>query len=1043
MKTTRHLRNLGILLILCTAVTSLFAQRKGGLEPGWYTLGINAGLSYQQSDVPVWLRGGGLGITLAKNYIHKPNGGLDFDLRGRLMYSTSYGLSPDRNYNLTGNPAVNGTQFWDYTTYPAELNEPNGFIFNNHRTQMGELGLEAVFTFGRLRERTGIVFSVFGGLGIDWFRTTTDQGNNGRDYKTAYAALDTTAIRAERLRTLRNSILSNDFESLAEGFENSELGRVRIMPNWGIELGYDITKRFGIGLGHKVTYSGINTLDGFSIAGSRNDIHHYTYAQLYWRFNVKDAEQEPPEIIIHDPAFSPYSTRDPYKLLKATVHHVRNKSQVYVVHDGRSVDFTFRKGDIEVDLKLNTGINTIVIHAENKAGKTHKEQIIVLEEPESDEPVFIRFIRPESDGLTVPESRYDVTAEILHLENQREIRWMVNGRIIQKFGYDFSTKIFTSRINLVEGLNTLELEASNRKGRDRQTITIYYEKPILPPTIKIVQPAESPHRTTAATQSFIAELTDIDTRRGDQINIMYNGFATNRFEYDNARGRLTATFPLEPGQNFMTLTVINKSGNARADVVFIREQVVVPPAPVIVITSTNTGSYNAGSQNCIVSFRATVNGVNAKSDITLRAGNRNITDFTFNIMTKQVSADIPVTSGKTTITITATGPGGTVTERTEVTCQLPVIVPRPTVSITIPVRNAILTQPRQNMTATVREVTSRDQIEVRLNGRSLTSFNYNATNGEVTSNLNLQSGQNEVEVKVQTPGGSASDKITFTYKIPQPPVITVSAPVDRATLNVLSTDFIAEVTHITSKNQVRMTVNGNNFTGFNLDKGKVTAQLSLALGENTIAIRAENQDGTDSKEMKVNVNIPKPIITGINPEEEQVIVRQRAYNFVAQIDHVASRNQIVLTVNGRRVSNPAFNTTTKQLIRNVNLNEGVNTIVVEAVNPAGSARKVFEITYDTRVPTPPVVTILSASQPVSDPFNPDSGKSTVIATVQHVGRASDITFMLNGKSVSGFNFDPATGRLEHRIDLARGNNVIEIRATNADGTGSDSVEVKY
>ena len=38
-------------------------------EAGWWTLGINGGWAYQQSDVPATIQGYGFGMTLAKKFI--------------------------------------------------------------------------------------------------------------------------------------------------------------------------------------------------------------------------------------------------------------------------------------------------------------------------------------------------------------------------------------------------------------------------------------------------------------------------------------------------------------------------------------------------------------------------------------------------------------------------------------------------------------------------------------------------------------------------------------------------------------------------------------------------------------------------------------------------------------------------------------------------------------------------------------------------------------------------------------------------------------
>ena len=53
-------------------------------KPGYWTLGLNGGFAYQQSDVPTRFDGFGLGLTLGKNLYYAPNAPFSFSARGRL-----------------------------------------------------------------------------------------------------------------------------------------------------------------------------------------------------------------------------------------------------------------------------------------------------------------------------------------------------------------------------------------------------------------------------------------------------------------------------------------------------------------------------------------------------------------------------------------------------------------------------------------------------------------------------------------------------------------------------------------------------------------------------------------------------------------------------------------------------------------------------------------------------------------------------------------------------------------------------------------------
>ncbi len=164
-----------------TTTTQHFNEPKGYL-----TLGLDLGLSYQSSDVKSAFGGWGIGVTLEKNLLHNAGGAADFGVRGRLMYAKSLGFNTSPSSGVSGNPAVNGT-------YNPSVNyKSEGSYYANYRTDQAELGIEGVITLNRLRERTGVYATLFGGLGLDYYNVKIDQldGNNKKGCITnSYAAI--------------------------------------------------------------------------------------------------------------------------------------------------------------------------------------------------------------------------------------------------------------------------------------------------------------------------------------------------------------------------------------------------------------------------------------------------------------------------------------------------------------------------------------------------------------------------------------------------------------------------------------------------------------------------------------------------------------------------------------------------------------------------------------------------------------------------------------------------------------------------------------
>ncbi len=1047
MKTLTQTRRIFIFAMMSLLSLPLFAQRVNTLRPGWYTLGINAGLSYQQSDVAARLRGAGLGITLAKNLNSRHGQLLEVDLRGRLMYSTSYGLDADRNYLVDENSAVNGTQLWDYREYPSELEEPNGFIFNNHRTQMGELGLEAVFTLGRLRQRTGINLSVFGGIGIDWYRVKTDQGNeaNNTNYAAEYSALDTMATFAQRRSLLRNDILNGTYESLGEGFEDDSNGKVTLMPNWGVELGYDITPRWGIGLGHKVTYTGVDIFDGVKLPSTKNDIHHYTYLQLYYRFNVDEKEELPPTVRFTDPEYSPYMTKEPYKAVEVEITNVKDQSQINLTHNGRPLSFTYRKGSLKATIILDEGTNVVKAVATNGGGSGEDEVRIIVEEPETDDPPVIRFIRPEVSGQIVSNAKYDVLAEILYMETDKNIVYTLNGRENKSWKFDTRTGMFNSSITLAEGENIIILDARNRRGSDRQTMKIIYEAPVYPPSIQFITPSVSPYRTTVPGQALELGLKEI--KRTDNIQLTYNGYAFTRFEYNERSGRLTSQLSLQRGQNFLTIVVSNKAGQAREDMIIILDEVPPPPVfpPRVTIQSVSNPVYNNSSRNCTVNVTARVEYVKFASELDIRIGGTRITNFDFNPNTASLSFQANIKEGSSNLIIIARNPSGESRDERLLTCNAPA-VPRPVVSIQSPANLSVSTVANVTLRANVKNVNQKSEITLSLNGRNTTSFTYNAASGAVESNLVLSTGRNTITISASNSGGSANASVEVEFKAPALPILSITSPANGAIVTDPAIKITGNVTNISSGSQIKIYLNNQLQNTPILRAGQYSLNLTLKNGENTLRAVADNGNGNSEQTIKVRyeINYEKPEITFVNPPQNTSVELARL-DLKARVTNIDRPDQIKLILNGRNQAGVTFDKETGLLSRALTLKIGRNTIEIEALNPAGSAKESIEVIFDPTISALPVpeVKIESASRPVSDPFNPNKPPSSnVLATLKGVNNVSQITFSVNGTMERGFSFDPVSGKLEHVIGLNKGDNVIIITATNAKGTSSDTTNVK-
>ncbi|MEM8909767.1 MAG: hypothetical protein AAGD05_18105, partial [Bacteroidota bacterium] len=490
---------------------------------GYWTFGLNGGLSYQQSDINARLNGYGVGLTLAKNLYYQPGAPFAFDLRGRALYSQSYGLDAERSYGILRNDAINGINngFVDYTKNGGGP----GFVFQNHKTHMGELGLEAVLTFNELREKTNVILSVFGGVGIDWYKTNLDQLDGTTLYTDAYTSIDTMRSFSSIRQNLKNNILDGNYETNAA--EHGDFGRIGIMPSLGLELGYQLTPKFSIGLGHKVTFSGTDLLDGQkwnndNLATNNNDIHHYTNLHLRWIVQPEEDRLSPPVIKIIEPFTNPHTTRDPNGFVRAKISNINSAMDVDFLVNGQARRFDYDRGYLNSSFLLEPGRNEVLITATNTAGQDQKKVLILYQEAVIDDPIindpttpieppFVDITRPFNNSETVSDDRYRLEAEVRYVNRKRDINLRVNGRSIRDFRYSTSRGTLTADIRLKTGENRIDIEVRNQDGVAEDQAVIYLEEPYYEaPTVRITKPYDNPHYTEKSKEVLEAKIRNVN-----------------------------------------------------------------------------------------------------------------------------------------------------------------------------------------------------------------------------------------------------------------------------------------------------------------------------------------------------------------------------------------------------------------------------------------------------------------------------------------------------------------------------------------------------
>jgi hypothetical protein len=977
-------------------------------EPqGYLTLGLDVGLSYLTSDVKAAFGGWGAGLTLEKNLLHVQNSPIDFGVRGRLMYAKSLGFNTTPSTGIANNPAVNGS-------YSSVLNyTPEGSYYANHRTDQGELGLEAVLTLNRLREKTGLYATLFGGFGLDIYNVNIDQ-LNGSNQKYAYSTLKTPSVTDVR------SFLDGSFETKADGFRDSL--QSNFMPNLGIELGFHFSPRFMVVLGHKVTFTKTDLFDGQRWADNttltaQNDIHHYTNLQFKWIIGNRKRQildGDPPKITILRPTYNAYAynTYDNIESIKAEILGITFQEDATLTVNGLQANFKFKNNELTADVLLKQGENEIIVKAENPHGSNFKKLII-----------------NRLDKTKVPEPPVRPTDYNNNSNNNPN---------------NNPNNIPNNNPNNIPNNNTVQS-----------------------PRVKFITPA-SYSETDRETQAIRVQIDNVSNFQDATLTVNGRSITGFRFSY----GELSYDVPLSEGQNSIVVAARNSAGSS-SDAITVKyiRAVQRVDVPYVRISTTGTPSENTYG-GCQTTIEARVENVAGRRDITMTVNGRSVTDFNYDISSKILRGTISLASGSNQIAIRAKNVSGEGSDRADVTCTQRQRNP-PSVRISQPTNNYIATQKTIDVRATAQNVASKNDIEVYVNGFQTSEFAYYPFDKSVTTRINLNEGENSIRIRVANADGSNEDIVRVTYRSPvvaAPPRVTIQQPSSGLSSKTESVNFQATATNIANSNQIQVTLNGRS-QAFNFDPSTriITAKLPLDAGTNTIKVNVTNENGSDAAtttvaySKSVVVDVPRPPRVTIMRPTDGSKVTDPSVTLEAQVDNAtAARKEVKIILNGVEIE--AAMNVMRQIRQRLSLVQGVNTITVRAVTKDGTDEKTVRVTYGTTTTPPsgngsnlpskggstptnteklPTIVNFNVTQPVTDPFDPKPLVSVVTATLTKTTK-SYIQFKVNNEDIKTFQYDDLTGEFRYSFPVKSGTSyTFYLRVYNLDGETEKTQVVKF
>jgi hypothetical protein len=1060
-----------------------------------WRLGLNLGGAWQTADYrSCWGMAGG--ITLEKGFHENATNIFSLAIRGRYLAANTYGMDFNRNYDVKGNDAYNG-KYDSKVNFVDSVSFGKQYVYDNYKMKLGEGSLELQITFNRLRERTHVLFNLWGGIGFTSYQTKSDLlDGSGNIYD--FSLVDSTGNKTKALNTY-NGLIDKKYESYAYGSKNGNL--FTFSPSLGIGLGYQFSPGFSMLWEYKVTFpQGTNAdlLDG-KLAANRdffgsNDYYHYTGLNLLFTLRGKKKTKTPKDESVYTNTVVPTQTVvaptnsviapptntvvtntqptvtapkpiisfitppvnghvvtvAPYKI-SAQILNVASANQIQFKFNGvayTNFSFNTQTHILEYNSTLNIGSNAIQIIATNAGGQDNKSTTVVYDQPKPTViPPIVTYINPVQAGYVSSTQNYTVQAQVLNVTAQNQIAVYYNG-ISTPFIYNATTKQIAFTANLNPGSNALSITASNAGGVDTKTTTVVYNKPsavVNAPIVTFINPAQP--GSVSSEQNYTVKAQVLNVTAQKQITVYQNGIAV-AFNYNLANKQLEFEANLIVGTNTINITASNSSGeDTKTTTVIYNPPVVFVEPPVV--TFLNPSQTGTVVSTLTYTVKAKVLNVTAQNQIAVYFNSSPI-PFQYNSATKLVAFVANLNPSSNAISITANNTGGSDTKTTSIVYrELKAAGIPPVVSLINPATTINASDDANyNFKLGVINVSGKSDIEVLFNGVAQTNFNYNTTVKEMFFNTNLIPGNNTLSVKGTSQYGSDIKIITVNYtphvELKTPPMVNITNPLTATTTSNSNYIFKATVANMPTNVGIVVKYNGVVVTNYSYDGFNVTFDTTLVQGNNTFEVTATNMDGADSKSASVNYKIKAapvfPVVNLINPASPTNSSNAANYNFKLSVLNVNSNADIEVTFNGLVQNNFTYDVNTKELVFLATLMVGNNTLIVKGTNQFGNDSKQIAVVYNPKIKlkTPPLITI---SMPVNGNGSSQIPNYNFMATVTNIESATGITAKYNGVVKTNFTYDGLN--FGYTDILNTGANSLEITATNPDGNDVKTAIVSY
>lgn len=696
-------------------------------------------------------------------------------------------------------------------------------------------------------------------------------------------------------------------------------------------------------------------------------------------------------------------------VLRATLNASTNGGQLLVLHNNQAVNNAQLIGNVvSASITLSPGLNNFQISYTNPCGSNQINSSINYQ---NCTPPTIA-INSSGVNATLNNAAYRLRATINNVTNRNSIKVIFNG--VEQTTFTFANGQLELNTSLLIGLNTFTVTATNDCGADVETFNITYDNCLAPSIIVSNNLANTtstnPLVLNSSNFSLAAILQNMPNQNG--LSVTNNGVPV-AFVYLN--GNLTSNIYLQNGLNHIVISAVRSCGQT-AQSIYVRYDNCIAPQITLLNPTASGTTTNLATLNVL----ANVSNIVSSQSLQIKLNGVNIP---FNWNNNQISSTMNLAQGQNTISIQAANTCGNDTETITINyvqCQAPQI----TSTCNIP-NGATTANASFVYTATFAN-TFANQIQFTVNGQNQ---NYSFSNNQLTANLSLQPGINEIHVVATNSCGSDIENWSVNYEPCSAPQITAEIPaaIFQSLDQLLA--ISAQVSNLNNANQLSLLLNGVPAV-FSYQNGVFNANLTLQNGLNNIILSATNNCGSDQQVWSVTYNpCVAPQINLANNSLNGTTVSTSALTLSGQCVGLTS-NQILVSLNGQ-VGQP-FNLQNQNFSAALNLQPGPNTIVIQGKNDCDRTSLTLSINYVPCVA--PQIQFGQAAGPSTNPVFQFSASISGISSPQNVN-------LLLNNAVQPFNYQ--NGTINATLQLSNGANLVTLAAQNSCGSVSESVTYTY